>query len=205
MTHDPARCIRPAPASSNFHGSVLRGFEHIPLLRADLTPFGAAVSPSPSGIWASHRDGTGHETGRELIRAGERGFSFTPGGTRSLFRTPGPCRPRLVLADGPLQAICLAALNPHAHRNTTFAAPGGSWSRAADQALTALITAQPPREVILAFAPLAAGSCPSRDRCVALLREVMPPGSREPVVLEPPPAGWVGALWAARSAEQAAA
>ncbi|WP_159349540.1 hypothetical protein [Roseomonas harenae] len=205
MTYDPAKRIQPTPASSISRPSLLRGFEHIPLFSSDLTPFGAAVSFSPRGISASHRDGEGRETGCELIHAGERGFSFTPGGTRSLFRTPGPCRPRLVLVDGPVQAICLAALKPHAHRNTTFAASSGSWSRGADKALTALVTAHPPREVILAFAPLAAGSCPSRDRCVALLRELMPPGSREPVVLEPPPGGWVGALRAARSPGQAAA
>jgi hypothetical protein len=42
-----------------------------------------------------------------------------------LFRTPGPCRRRLVLVDSPMQAICLAALKPHAHGTTTFAAPGG--------------------------------------------------------------------------------
>jgi hypothetical protein len=46
-----------------------------------------------------------------------------------LFRTPGPCQRRIVLVDGPMQAICLAALKPHAHGTTTFAAPGGGRGR----------------------------------------------------------------------------
>jgi hypothetical protein len=206
MSAHPFRRIKPAPSSSTSRPVLLRGFEHIPLRRTDLIPFGDAVSPAPGGIWCRHRDGAGHETGSELIKAGiDGGFAFTRGGTRSLFRTPGPCRPRLVLVDGPMQALCLAALRSHAVATATFAAPGGSWSRAADEALTALVTAHPPREAILALAPLPDGTCPSRDRVLALLREVMPVGSREPLVLEPPEGGWVAALRAARFPGQAAA
>ncbi|HEY8614396.1 MAG TPA: hypothetical protein VIL69_24305, partial [Roseomonas sp.] len=190
------------PSSS----TLLPGFEHIPLWRTDLVPFGDAVAPCPGGIWCRHRDGEGRETGSELVKAGPAGgFAFTRGGTRSLFRTPGPCRPRLVLLDGPMQAVCLAALKGHAIATATFAAPGGSWSRAADEALSALVITSTPREVILAFAPLPDGSCPSRERCLAVLRDMMPPSSREPVVLEPPPGGWVGALRAARSPTRDAA
>jgi hypothetical protein len=192
--------------SSSSQLPLLRGFEHIPLFRSDLVSFGDAVSLCPGGIWCRHRDGGGCERGSELIKAGPAGgFAFTRGGTRALFRTPGLCRPRLVLVDGPLQALCLAALKPHAHGNTTFAAPGGSWSRAADEALTAVISANTPREVILAFAALPDGTCPSHDRVLALLREVLPAGAPGPAVLEPPPGGWVAALRAARSPGRRAA
>ncbi|WP_338662424.1 hypothetical protein VQH23_19700 [Pararoseomonas sp. SCSIO 73927] len=164
------------------------------------------MSRSPAGLWCRHRDASGRESGSELIKSGRTGgHAFTRGGTRSLFRTPGPCRPRLVLVDGPLQAIALAALKPHAHHNTTFAAPGGSWSRAADQALTALVTADPLRETILAFASLRDGSCPSRGRVQALLRDILPAGACDPLVLEPPSGGWVAALFEARTTARRAA
>jgi hypothetical protein len=185
---------------------ILPGFEHLPLYRTDITPFGDAVSPCPGGLWCRHRDGEGHETGSELIKAGPAGgFAFTRGGARALFRTPGPCRRRLVLVDGPMQAIALAALKPHAIPTATFAAPGGSWSRAADDALTSLVTSNAPREVILALAPLPDRSCPSRDRVLALLSELMPESRSEPMLLEPPAGGWVAALRAARSPDRRAA
>jgi hypothetical protein len=57
----------------------------------------------------------------------------------------------------------------------------------------------------LAFAPLPDGACPSRDRVQALLRDALPAGSREPLVLEPPPGGWVAALHEARSPNRRAA
>ncbi|MBP0495036.1 hypothetical protein [Roseomonas indoligenes] len=164
------------------------------------------MSRSPGGLWCRHRDASGQETGSELIKAGSGGgHAFTRGGTRSLFHTPGPCRPRLVLVDGPLQAIALAALKPHAVHTATFAAPGGSWSRAADRVLTALVADSPPIEVILAFALLPDGSCPSRERVQTLLCDALPAGSREPLVLQPPPGGWVGALHEARSPTHRAA
>jgi hypothetical protein len=194
---------KPRPSSPS---SLLPGFEHIPLLRADVLPYGDAVSRSPAGLWCRHRDASGQETGSELIKPGPiGGHAFTRGGTRSLFRTPGHCRPRLVLVDGPLQAIALAALKAHAAHTATFAAPGGFWSRAADQALTALVTADPPREIILAFASLRDGGCPSRDHVQALLRDILPAGARDPLVLEPPTGGWVAALHEARTTTRRAA
>ena len=196
---------QPASAASSSRTRLLRPFEHLPLFREDLAPFGDALALSPGGIWCRHLDGEGRETGRELIVGGPSGgHRFTRGGTRALFRTPGPCRSRLALVDGPLQAVCLCALKPHAAGNTSYAAPGGSWSRGADEALRSLLTAHPPRETFLCFAPLADGSCPSRERCLALLADLLPPGSRELVVLEPPPGGWVAALRASRLSALAA-
>ncbi|WP_424139001.1 hypothetical protein [Roseomonas chloroacetimidivorans] len=59
--------------------------------------------------------------------------------------------------------------------------------------------------MILGFAPLVDGACPSRHRVLALLREVMPAGSHEPVMLAPPSGGWVTALHEARSPGRRAA
>ncbi|MFC7738239.1 hypothetical protein ACFQX4_20980 [Roseomonas sp. GCM10028921] len=202
MSENPARRLDGAPIFDPC--DLLRGFEHVPLLKDDLRPFGDALSRSPAGLWARHRNGDGRQTGAELIKPGlSGGFAFSRGGRRSLFRTPGPCRPRLVLVDGPVQAISLSALKPHARLNTTFAAPGGSWSDAADEALIALVLDSAPGETILAFAPLPDGNCPSRGRAEALLRECLPARAPRILVLEPPPGGWVAALRAARTAPPA--
>jgi hypothetical protein len=194
------------PTKTNAADDVLAGFGHIPLLRRDLTPFGTEVGTNGRAIWAIHRDAAGRETGRETIYGGggRGGFSFTPGGSKSMFRVPGPCRPRLVLVDGPIQAISLAALDgAAANAVTTYAAPGGTWTDAATAALLALVQAGDPVQVILAFATGSDGGCRSRDVSWQAISSAL----RTPIPIRPiaPPAGgWAQALHMARQRRSAA-
>ncbi|MFC7739296.1 hypothetical protein ACFQX4_26845 [Roseomonas sp. GCM10028921] len=161
--------IPSASAAAHAAGSTtgarnLAGFSSIPLFTGDLEPFGSAVTTDGRTLWAVHRDGDGHETGREIIRGGLRPtFAFTRGGSRALFRSPGRLRPRVVIADGPLPAICLAAFEGHRLASgTSYLAPGRAWTLAASSTLHALLRGAEPKEVVLAFALAPDGSCRSR-------------------------------------------
>lgn len=188
--------------------NLLAGFTHIPLCAADLAPFGDEVEVGARVLRAVHRDHAGRETGRENIHGGSAGgFSFTAGGRKALFRSPiTKLSNRLVITDGPLQAIALAALEHADVRITsTYAAPGGPMTRAAEAAVLALVEAMAPLSVILAFAPAADGMCRSRDICRHLLAGLILPSTPTMRVMVPPDGdGWVAALHAARTVGQAA-
>ncbi|MBP0447893.1 hypothetical protein J8J14_24490 [Roseomonas sp. SSH11] len=183
---------------------LLAGFAHIPLYAEDLAPFGGALRTNGHTIWAEHRDAGGALTGQEIIHGGPKiSFSFTRGGKRALFQTAGRMRPRLLLTDGPPQAICAAALeHPDLTRRTTYAAPGGGWTPAASEALAWQL--DDIEEVVLGFALAPDGSCRSRTAVEEVL-ELLPHGSRLAVTAMPPgPGGWVAALQAARRSSLAA-
>lgn len=195
----------PKNFSNQASQSILPGFGSIPLVATDLMSFGDEVSTGGRALRALHRDAAGEVTGKEIIYGGPRhGYGFTPGGRKGLFRSTGngTCRPRLVLVDGPIQAICCAALDgPALAACTTYAAPSGPWTRAAGVALEALLNDAAPALVRLAFAPGRDGSSPSADACRALLSAI-------PAVmvetLQPPAGGWVEALRIQRRASLAA-
>lgn len=193
-----------SPARQN----LLEGFTHIPLYRSDLLRFGDELEVGARMLRAVHRDHVGRETGREIIRGGAAGgFSFTAGGTKGLFRSPVPDRcTRLVLVDGPLPAICLAALEqPDIRAVTTYAAPGGPMTRAAEAALATLAQIVMPHEVVLAFAPAGDGLCRSSDICREVLASLLLPCTPRVRTMQPSrPDGWVEALRAARGAARAA-
>ena len=179
-------------------GQPLAGFSHIPIFVSDLAPFGAEVGVGRRAIWAVHRDASGRETGREVIHGSPTtsgaAFSFTPGGRKSLFRSPGPCRARLVLADGPMQAVCIAAVEGASPTSPiTYAAHGGVWTAAASHALVGLLRASPPTQIVLAFAAARDGACASVMASIDAIREA----SIAPVPIRrlgAPAGGWIEAL-----------
>jgi hypothetical protein len=190
----------------NHQPGSLPGFEAIPLFARDLTPFGGEVGKGGNrALWALHRDANGRVTGREIVYGGPRhGYAFTPGGRKGLFRsTPGGCHPRLVLVDGPVQAIARAALDgADLAARTTYAAPGGPWTRAAHEALRALLLrGTGPELAVLAFGAARDGSCASAGPCQALLA-CHPAVKVE--IQTPPQGGWLEALRTVRRASPAA-
>jgi hypothetical protein len=134
----------------------------------DLQPFGPELRVSTRYLQARHRELTGSITGFEIIR-GEKLFSLVPGGRKSLFRSPVAAhKARLFLADGPLPALCTAAFEAR-HADTEYAAPGGPWTRAAADAVVALVKGGI-REVVLGFGSGPAGLS-SMEQASACLRE----------------------------------
>jgi hypothetical protein len=186
--HAPSYC---QPTGGRLH---LPDFcRQLGLTIADLAPFGPELRVSGRILEARHTDCEGCEVGWELIHD-ERRFAFKPGGRKALFRSPPAQRHRLLLAAGPLPALCAAALEGR-HADTCYAAPGGPWTRAAADAAAALI-AGGIREVALAFGPSPVG-LRSTEQAAALVRACAADGVTISVLM--PTAGtWTQALREAR-------
>ncbi len=100
---------------------------------ADVLREGAYGSP-----WFAHRDEAGAVTHVEIRAATYRGS--LAGGVKTLFRFPGGDPPfsRLVLAEAPIDALSIAALEdirPH----TLYAATGGGMGRATIEAIERIL------------------------------------------------------------------
>jgi hypothetical protein len=177
----------------------LPGFAGIPLFPADLAPFGTDAGTSGRALWALHRDATGQVTGKEMVYGGDGGcggYGFTRGGRKGLFRSTATCRSRLVLVDGPIQAIACAALEgADVTAGTTYAAPGGPWTRVAGEALEALLRRSTLKVAVLGFAPARDGTCRSATACLDILSAFPDVAVK---TLCPPAGSWVEALRAAR-------
>ena len=101
-----------------------------------------------------HRDAAGATLGWESVMPGRNGeaprYGYTGGAQRGLFRTPlGRCT-RLVIADGPLQAMRVAT-QEGPRCATCYAAAGGAWTEVAEAAVLDLLQRGCVREVALAF------------------------------------------------------
>lgn len=108
------------------------------ITQSDIAAMHGEVQATPFAIRSVQRDADGEVTGMETM-LGVKRFAFTPGGTLGLFAAPRTGnRNRLLLAQGPFQAICAAAVENH-RPDTVYAAPPGRWIPRATQALVALI------------------------------------------------------------------
>jgi Protein of unknown function (DUF3991)/Toprim-like len=108
-----------------------------------------AVREGPYGsAWFAHRDNGGRVTGIEMRGPHYRGF--TADGTKTLFRLPGSrgSITRLVVAEAPIDALSVAALE-RIRADTLYAATGGGMGPGTIAALNELLAELAPHPTAL--------------------------------------------------------
>lgn len=170
------------------------------LTLADIAEFKGEVVSDRYSIKFKFRDTTGAVTGIETMR-GPRRFLFTQGGKRALFHGPTSRRQhRVLIADGPLAAVCAAAVEGH-RADTLYAAPGGTLSAMAGDALLGLINGG------IRVAALGFSSTLTGRRLADDVEALVSGAFVDHVEVEeatPPHGRWPLALWAIRHSLRAA-
>ncbi|WP_090570518.1 hypothetical protein [Belnapia rosea] len=119
---------------------------------ADLAPFADELRVEGDTLLARHRNQRGSPIGWEIITPAcpQPNSRYTVGGQGGAFRVfPTPC-PRLVLTNGALQALAVAAFEGHRH-DTAYVGLGGHPGAAARATLTNYLVRWGVQEVEHAF------------------------------------------------------
>ena len=138
--------------------SPLAWLNDLGLRRSDLARLGADLRLQGGSVLAQHRDATGAPLGVERISADREGrlrYGYTAGARRGLFRVVPRDTRRLVVAEGPLPAAAVAALD---HRSQPTAYAGGGWCEVAAAAVRQLVEAHRIESVVLAVAATPVGA-----------------------------------------------
>ena len=132
---------RPAPASGSPAWRYLTQARGLPPSVLSAAIDAGALREGPyASAWFGHRDHDGRLTGIEMRGSDCR--SFSPGGDKTLFQLPslvwypagGARLPRLVVAEAPIDAMSVAAVE-HLRADTLYVATAGGMGPATIQAL----------------------------------------------------------------------
>jgi hypothetical protein len=150
----------------------------------DLAAFGPDLRPDGRALLARHCDAEGRALGTERVSAGPDGrlrYGYHPAGlpkgcmrsARASAAAPAaPPLARVVLACGPLPALCAAALDGH-RPGTVYLGAGGCWTAAVAETVGVVIEAGA-GEVVLAFADTPTGERSAEAAIMHLRRAHLP-------------------------------
>ncbi len=165
----------------------------------DLAAFGPDLRPDGRALLARHCDAEGRALGTERVSAGPDGrlrYGYHPAGlpkgcmrsARASAAAPAaPPLARVVLACGPLPALCAAALDGH-RPGTVYLGAGGCWTAALAETVGRFVE-DGAGEVVLGFAATPVGER-SAAAAVAHLRRARPPRLRRLLRRRPAAGTW---------------